>query len=91
MAHCLILGILSTQRLISNEVNLNDVEATPHTIYVKSLLSCSNNQPYSIALIDSMSMYFDRIRNHVKLLCQFSTTDIRDLLRFIIFISEIIS
>ncbi|CAF2597704.1 unnamed protein product [Rotaria sp. Silwood2] len=76
MAHCLILGILSTQRLISNEVNLNDVEATPHTIYVKSLLSCSNNQPYSIALIDSMSMYFDRIRNHVKLLCT------RDLLSY---------
>ncbi|CAF4723320.1 unnamed protein product [Rotaria sp. Silwood2] len=84
MPHYLILSILSTQQLISNET-------TPHTIYVKSLLSCSNNQPYSIALIDSISMYFDRIRNPVKLLCQFSTTDIHDLLRFIMFISEIIS
>ncbi|CAF4814868.1 unnamed protein product [Rotaria sp. Silwood2] len=37
-----------------------------------------------------MSIYFDRIQNHVKLICQFSITDIRDLLRFIIFISEII-
>ncbi|CAF4823008.1 unnamed protein product, partial [Rotaria sp. Silwood2] len=25
------------------------------------------------------------IQNHVKLICQFSTADIRDLLRFIIF------
>ncbi|CAF4940095.1 unnamed protein product [Rotaria sp. Silwood1] len=53
MPHCIILSILSTQRLISNETNLNDIETTPNTIY-------------------------------------FSTTDIRDLLRFIIFISEII-
>ncbi|CAF2514836.1 unnamed protein product [Rotaria sp. Silwood2] len=90
MPHCLIRGILSTQRLISNETNLNDVETTPNTIYVKSLLSCSNNQPYSIALIDSISIYFDTIRNHVELTCQFSKGDIRDLLRFIIIISEII-
>ncbi|CAF4791832.1 unnamed protein product [Rotaria sp. Silwood2] len=75
MPHCLILGILSTQRLISNETNLNDIEIIPNTIYVKN----------------SMSMYFDRMQNHVKLICQFSTTDIRDLLRFIIFISELIS
>ncbi|CAF4568973.1 unnamed protein product, partial [Rotaria sp. Silwood2] len=33
MPHCLILGILSTQRLISNETNLNDIEITPNTIY----------------------------------------------------------
>ncbi|CAF1170401.1 unnamed protein product [Rotaria sp. Silwood1] len=32
MPHCLILGILSTQRLITNETNLNDVETTPNTI-----------------------------------------------------------
>ena len=65
-------------------------ETTPNTIYVKSLLSCSNNQIYSIALIDSISMYFDRIQNHVELTFQFSKGDIRDLLHFIIFISEII-
>ncbi|CAF4672657.1 unnamed protein product, partial [Rotaria sp. Silwood2] len=40
MPHCLILSILSTQRLISNETKLNDIETTPNTIYVKSLLSC---------------------------------------------------
>ncbi|CAF3260222.1 unnamed protein product, partial [Rotaria sp. Silwood2] len=33
MPYCLILGILSTQRLISNETNLNDIEITPNTIY----------------------------------------------------------
>jgi len=35
-------------------------------------------------------MYFDKIQNHVELTCQFSTDNIHDLLRFIIFISEII-
>ncbi|CAF3995195.1 unnamed protein product, partial [Rotaria sp. Silwood1] len=54
------------------------------------LLSCSNNQPYLIALIDSISIYFDTIQNHIELTCQFSTGDTRDLLRFIIFISEFI-
>ncbi|CAF3714652.1 unnamed protein product [Rotaria sp. Silwood1] len=34
MPHCIILSILSTQRLISNETNLNDIETTPNTIYV---------------------------------------------------------
>ncbi|CAF3660224.1 unnamed protein product [Rotaria sp. Silwood1] len=81
---------LPTQRLISNEINLNDDETTPDTIYIKSLLSCSNNQPYLIALIDSISIYFDTIQNHIELTCQFSTGDTRDLLRFIIFISEFI-
>ncbi|CAF3263453.1 unnamed protein product, partial [Rotaria sp. Silwood2] len=38
----------------------------------------------------SISIYFDKIQNHVELTCQFSTGDICDLLRFIIFISEII-
>ncbi|CAF1347112.1 unnamed protein product [Rotaria sp. Silwood1] len=88
MLHCLILSILSTERLISNETNQNDVETTPNTIYEKSLLSCSNNQPYSITCIDSISMYFDKIQNYVELTCQFSTGDIHDLLRFIIFILE---
>ncbi|CAF2887601.1 unnamed protein product [Rotaria sp. Silwood2] len=81
---------LPTQRLISNEINLNDDESTPDIIYIKSLLSCYNNQPYLIALIDSISIYFDTIQNNVELTCQFSSGDIRDLLRFIIFISEII-
>ncbi|CAF3963032.1 unnamed protein product [Rotaria sp. Silwood1] len=49
-----------------------------------------NNQPYSITFIDSISIYFDKVQNHVELTCQFSTGDIRDLLRFIILISEII-
>ncbi|CAF4235076.1 unnamed protein product, partial [Rotaria sordida] len=49
-----------------------------------------NNQSYSIALIDSISIYFDKIQNHVELTCQFSTDNIHDLLCFIIFISEII-
>jgi len=35
-------------------------------------------------------MYFDTIQNHVELTFQFSKGDIRDLLHFIIFISEII-
>lgn len=81
---------LPTQRLISNESNLNDEESTPDSIYIKSLLSCSNNQPYLIALIESISIYFDTIQNRVDLTCQFSAGDIRDLLRFIIFIAEII-
>ncbi|CAF1558538.1 unnamed protein product, partial [Rotaria sp. Silwood1] len=38
----------------------------------------------------SLSIYFDTIQNYVELTCQFSTGDIHDLLRFIIFISEII-
>jgi hypothetical protein len=81
---------LPTQRLISNENNLNDDESTPDSIYIKSLLSCSSKQPYLIALIDSISIYFDTIQDHVDLTCQFSSGDIRDLLRFIIFVSEII-
>jgi hypothetical protein len=81
---------LPTQRLISNEINFNDDESTPDSIYIKSLLLCSDNQPYLIALIDSISIYFDTIQNHIDLTCQFSSGDIRDLLRFIIFISEII-
>ncbi|CAF1443650.1 unnamed protein product [Rotaria sp. Silwood1] len=56
----------------------------------KVFYHASNNQPYSIAFIDSISIYFDKIQNHVELTCQFSTGDIHDLLRFIIFISEII-
>jgi len=81
---------LPTQRLISNEINLNDDESTPDTLYIKSLLSCSDNQPYLIALIDSIYMYFETIQIHTELTCQFSSGDTRDLLRFIIFISEII-
>ncbi|CAF4999560.1 unnamed protein product [Rotaria sp. Silwood1] len=56
----------------------------------KVFYHASNNQPYSIAFIDSLLIYFDKIQNHVELTCQFSTGDIHDLLRFIIFISEII-
>ncbi|CAF1368021.1 unnamed protein product [Rotaria sp. Silwood1] len=56
----------------------------------KVFYHASNNQPYSIAFIDSISIYFDKIQNYVELTCQFSTGDIHDLLRFIIFISEII-
>ncbi|CAF1465667.1 unnamed protein product [Rotaria sp. Silwood1] len=56
----------------------------------KVFYHASNNQPYSIVFIDSISIYFDKIQNHVELTCQFSTGDIHDLLRFIIFISEII-
>ncbi|CAF1345438.1 unnamed protein product, partial [Rotaria sp. Silwood1] len=63
---------LPTQRLISNKINLNDVETTPDTIYIKTLLSCSNNQPYLIALIDYISIYFDTMQNHVELGCQSS-------------------
>ncbi|CAF3598174.1 unnamed protein product [Adineta steineri] len=81
---------LPAQRLISNEINFNDDESTPDSIYIKSLLSCSANQPYLIALIDSMYIYFETIQNHTDLTCQFSAGDIRDLLRFLIFISEII-
>ncbi|CAF5055854.1 unnamed protein product [Rotaria sp. Silwood1] len=56
----------------------------------KVFYHASNNQPYPIAFIDSLSIYFDKIQNHVELTCQFSTGDIHDLLRFKIFISEII-
>ncbi|CAF4341307.1 unnamed protein product, partial [Adineta steineri] len=71
---------LPAQRLISNEINFNDDESTPDSIYIKSLLSCSANQPYLIALIDSMYIYFETIQNHTDLTCQFSAGDIRDLL-----------
>jgi hypothetical protein len=81
---------LPTQRLISNDINFHDEESTPDSIYIKSLLSCSANQPYLIALIDSITIYFETIQNNEKLTCQFSAGDSRDLLRFIIFISEII-
>ena len=81
---------LPTQRLISIEINLNDEESTPDTLYIKSLLSCSATQPYLIALIDSIFIYFETIENYPNLICQFSAGDIRDLLRFIIFIAEII-
>jgi hypothetical protein len=81
---------LPTQRLISNDINFHDEESTPDSIYIKSLLSCSTNPTYLIALIDSISVYFETIENHVDLTCQFSSGDIRDLLRLIIFISEII-
>jgi hypothetical protein len=81
---------LPAQRLISNEINLNDEESTPDTLYIKSLLSCSTNQPYLIALIDSIYIYFETIENHGNLTCQFSSGDTRDLLRFLIFIAEII-
>ena len=81
---------LPTQRLISKDSFFNDEESTPDSIYIKSLLLCSNNQPYLIALIDSVSIYFETIQIHVDLTTQFSSGDTRDLLRFIIFISEII-
>ncbi|CAF0780007.1 unnamed protein product, partial [Rotaria sordida] len=54
------------------------------------LLLRSNNQPYLIALIDSISIYFDTIQNPIELTYQFSSDDTRDLLHFIIFISKII-
>ncbi|CAF0974531.1 unnamed protein product [Rotaria sp. Silwood1] len=56
----------------------------------KVFYHASNNQPYLIAFIDSISIYFDTIQNYVELTCQFSTGDVHDLLCFIIFISEII-
>lgn len=81
---------LPTQRLIPNEISLNDEESTPDSLYIKSLISCSENRPYLTALIDSISIYFDTIQTNTQLTCQFSSADARDLLRFIIFISEII-
>jgi hypothetical protein len=81
---------LPTQRLISTEINPIDDESTPDSIYIKSLVSCVDNQPYLIALIDSIYVYFETIQHHTELTCQFSSGDTRDLLRFIIFISEII-
>ena len=58
---------LPTQRWILNKINLNYVETIFDTIYIKNLLSCSNNQPYLVALIDSISIYFYRIENHIEL------------------------
>ena len=82
---------LPTQRLILNDINnLIDEEPTPDSIYIKNLLTCSINQTYLIALIDSIAIYFDTIETHKDLACQFSSGDIRDLLRFLIFISELI-
>ena len=58
---------LPTQHWILNKINLNDVETIFDTIYIKNVLSCSNNQPYLVALIDSISIYFDTIQHHVEL------------------------
>lgn len=81
---------LPTQRLISNDVDFHDDESTPDSIYIKSLLICSNNPRYLIALLDSITIYFQTIQIHTDLTCSFSSGDIRDLLRFLIFIAEII-
>ncbi|CAM2712576.1 unnamed protein product [Rotaria socialis] len=81
---------LPTQRLIPTEIKINDEESTPDSIYIKSLVECSNNQPYLIALIDSISIYFETVQTNTELACQFSSGDTRDLLRFIIFSAEII-
>ena len=81
---------LPSQRLIPNEINVNEDESTPDSIYIKSLLECYDSQPCLIALINSISIYFDTIQTYTNLTCQFSSGDARDLLRFIIFISEII-
>ena len=81
---------LPKQRLIATEVNLNDDESTPDSLYIKSLLACADSQPYLIALVDSISTYFDTVERHTELRCQFSSGDTRDLLRFLIFISEIV-
>ena len=81
---------LPTQRLVTDAVDLHDDDSTPDTIYVKSLLACAEQQPYLIALIDSLTIYFDTVEQHPDLVCQLSPGDARDLLRLIIFVSEII-
>jgi hypothetical protein len=81
---------LPTQRLITDTVDLHDEDSTPDTIYIKSLLTCAEQQPYLIALIDSLTVYFDTVEQHRALACQLSSGDTRDLLRLIIFVSEMI-
>ncbi|CAF5141979.1 unnamed protein product [Rotaria sp. Silwood1] len=49
----------------------------------KVFYHASNNEPYSIAFIDSLSIYFDTIQNYVELTCQFSTGDIHDKASFL--------
>lgn len=81
---------LPTQRLISNDIHFHDEESTPDSIYIKSLLSSATDSRYLIALLDSISIYFETIQIHSDLTCPFSSGDTRDLSRFLIFIAEII-
>ncbi|CAF1277551.1 unnamed protein product [Adineta ricciae] len=81
---------LPAQRLIPSEANLNDEESTPDSMYIKSLVACSENQPYLTALVDAIYVYFETIESRPELTSQFSSGDTRDLLRFLIFISEVI-
>jgi hypothetical protein len=82
---------LPTQRLISDEIDPpNDDDSTPNSIYIKSLLTCAEQQTNLVDLIDSISIYFETIEKKSDLACQFSTGDTRDLLRSIIFMCELI-
>ena len=77
---------LPTQRLLSIES-----ESAADSSYVKSLLTVAEEHPYFLALVDSIGIYFEIIKKNVDLICQWSTGDARDILRLIIFLSELIS
>lgn len=81
---------LPSQRLISSDINFHDEESTPNSMYIKNLLSSSTDSRYLIALLDSISIYFETIQIHSDLACPFSSGDTRDLSRFLVFIAEII-
>lgn len=81
---------LPTQRFFSDDVDLHEDDSTPDSIYIKSLDHCAEEQPYLTALLDSISMYFEIIERQVDLTYPYSGTDTADILRFIIFASEII-
>ena len=81
---------LSIQRLISDQIDLDEDDSTWDSIYIKSLRRCAHQQAYLQWLIDSISIYFQTIQQHHHLTCQLSLNDRRDLLSLIIFMSEII-
>src|ERR1700722_14012826 len=76
---------LPSQRLISNELNIGDDDATPESLYMKRLISYIDSQSLSlIPLTEAIYTYFNIIRTQPNLTCQLLPGDSRDILRFII-------